>query len=222
MDNISSKSISRLLLIGPPGSGKGTQGDLLCQKLGVPHISTGDLLREIVESGSEDASRFKALMASGKFVSDEDIVRIVDERIGRPDAANGYLLDGFPRSVVQAKLFAGTPAGKALELAIAMILPEDLLVERLCGRLTCLQCGASFHEKNRPPKVADVCDNCKSALVRRPDDEPVAIRQRLTVYNEKTKPLIDFYAAQGRLSELPATGSPEDVFDRLCKMLNVS
>ncbi|MDR3709986.1 MAG: nucleoside monophosphate kinase [Capsulimonadaceae bacterium] len=215
--------LSRLVLIGPPGSGKGTQGQVLAKELGIPHVATGDLIREIVEAGGEDAERFKAIMATGVFVPDEDVVAIVDKRLSKPDAARGYLLDGFPRSLEQARLFAATRAGATLQAAIALEIPVELLVERLSGRLTCLGCGASYHEKYRPPvKKTGVCDNCGGALVRRVDDEPVAIRQRLQTYDEKTRPLIEFYEDQECLSRIDASGTPADVHDRLQALLGVT
>lgn len=213
---------SRLLLIGPPGSGKGTQGQQLAKDLGVPHVATGDLIREIVEGGGEDAERFKAVMASGKFVPDEDVVAIVAKRLTREDARRGYLLDGFPRSLAQARLFVATREGASLQAAIALEMPDELLVERLSGRLTCVGCGASYHEKYRPPAAAGKCGNCGGDLIRRVDDEPGAIRQRLQVYDEKTRPLIEFYADQECLNRIDASGSPEDVRNRLLSLLGLN
>ncbi len=207
--------VSRFILIGPPGSGKGTQGQVLAQALHVPHIASGDLIREIVEGGSERGLRFKAQIDGGNFISDEDVVAIIEDRLEQPDSIRGYVLDGFPRKVTQAELFAKTAPGLQLDRAISLVLPVDDLVERLSGRLTCLACGASYHVKYRPPAKDDICDECGHDLVKRADDEPDSIRQRLKVYHAKTEPLIDYYRNLNKLIELDATGAADAVFARL-------
>lgn len=207
--------MTRLILVGPPGSGKGTQGERLASAANVPHLATGDLLREIVSSGSAEGERYKAIMKSGNLIADEDIVKLVDERLKREDAKRGYLLDGFPRSLKQAELFDQTEAGKLLGSVLVLNVDEDALVERLSGRLTCLSCGASFHVKNMPPKREGICDNCGAELVRRADDNPESIKQRLKVYRETTQPVVDYYKPKGVVIEIDASGAPEKVFEAL-------
>jgi adenylate kinase len=211
--------VSRFILIGPPGSGKGTQGQVLAQALRVPHIATGDLIREVVQSGSENGKKFKALIDNGRFISDEDVVTIVNERLEQPDGVRGYILDGFPRSVAQAELFSHTAPGLALDRAISLLVPEAEIIDRLGGRLTCLACGASYHLHYRPSKVDGVCDECGEKLVRRADDEPDSIRQRLSIYENKTAPLIEFYRKSDKLIEIDATGTTDEIFGRLINHL---
>lgn len=214
------EQVGRFILIGPPGSGKGTQGQVLAHALRVPHIATGDLIREIVASGSEVGQRFKALIDTGHFITDEDVVHIVSARLEQPDGVRGYVLDGFPRSLAQAELFATTSPGMVLDSAVSLIVPQDEIVERLCGRLTCSRCGASYHVRYRPPKVEGTCDECGSRLVRRADDEPEAIRERLRVYHATTEPLIEFYRKRRKLIEIDATGPTDAVFGRLIHHLH--
>jgi adenylate kinase len=211
--------IRHIVLLGPPGSGKGTQGQALAKELGVPHVATGDLLREIVASGSPEGERFKSIMAQGKLIADQDVVDLVAKRLVADDAKNGFVLDGFPRSLGQARMFDLTEAGIAVGRVVAFDVAEEPLVARLSGRLTCLKCGASYHEVALPPSVAGTCDKCGELLVKRPDDEPTAIRQRLAVYTQTTEPLIEHYAGKGVLRKIDAFGSTDDVRRRLTDSL---
>lgn len=201
--------------MGAPGCGKGTQGERLSKELGVPHVSSGDLIREIVLGGSEEAARFKDLISSGNFIPSSDVVRIIARRLAEGDARDGYLLDGFPRTLDQASLFADTPFGAGLQRVVALSIAEEALVERLGGRLTCLNCGATYHETYRRPRKAGVCDVCGHELTKRSDDQPAAIRQRLKVYHQKTEPLISYYQERNLYSEIDASGTPEQVYERL-------
>jgi adenylate kinase len=212
--------MTRLVLVGPPGSGKGTQGQRLAADAQIPHVATGDLLRELIQSESAEALRFKAIMASGNLIPDEDIVKLVDERLNRSDASAGYLLDGFPRTLKQAELFSKTQPGKLLDKVIVLNVDEDALVERLAGRLTCLSCGASFHIKNLPPKVAGICDNCGAELVQRQDDNPESIKQRLKVYQDLTSPVIEFFRPLGLVTEIDAAGAPNEVYAKLKALIS--
>jgi adenylate kinase len=154
-------------------------------------------------------------MKSGNLIADEDIVKLVDDRLKKADAKKGYLLDGFPRSLKQAELFSNTDAGALLDRALVLNVDEDALIERLSGRLTCLSCGASFHIKNFPPKAAGKCDNCGADLIQRADDNPESIKQRLKVYRDTTEPVIEYYKHKGLVVEIDASGSPDDVYSAL-------
>ncbi len=192
------------ILLGAPGSGKGTQAKVLCDDLRIPHISTGDILRSEVQSESQLGNRVKEIMTSGQLVSDELICEIVAKRFHKPDVLKGYVLDGFPRTVAQANALekilseASLPLPKVILLNVA----EQILIERLTGRLTCSQCGRAFHSTLNPPKVAGKCDACEGELVQRKDDSLETVKKRLAVYEAETKPLIDFYSRKGLLSTL--------------------
>jgi len=192
------------ILLGAPGSGKGTQAKVLSEDLRIPHISTGDILRSEVQSESQLGNRVKEIMTSGKLVSDELICEIVAKRFHKPDVSKGYLLDGFPRTVAQADALegilkeSGLPSPKVILLNVG----EEILIERLTGRLTCSQCGRAFHKTLNPPKMVGKCDACDGELVQRKDDSLETVKKRLNVYEEETKPLIEFYSRKGLLTTL--------------------
>jgi adenylate kinase len=206
-----------LIFLGPPGAGKGTQAQRLAQRLSIPQLSTGDILRKAVAAGTPLGLQAKGLMAAGKLVPDEVVNGIIDDALGQPAQANGFLLDGFPRTVPQAEALGAMLArrGRKIDHVIELEVPTDELVGRLGGRLSCGKCGASYHPTSNPPKAAGVCDNCGSALIVRPDDAPDRVRQRLVEYETKTAPLTAFYEKQGSVRHVDGIGSLEDVQARI-------
>ena len=204
-----------LILIGPPGAGKGTQAAMLSQELGIPHISTGDMLREAVASGSEIGRRAKGFMDSGGLVPDSVVVSIVSERLSRPDCARGWLLDGFPRNGSQAEALAAelSRTGRKVSAALYLRVPAEEVTKRLAGRRICrnAKCGAGYHLENMPPKKPGVCDKCGGELYQRDDDKPETIRKRLAVYEKDTAGLIDLYRRAGVLREVDGSRDPAAV-----------
>lgn len=206
-----------LAFLGPPGSGKGTQAKLLAEKLKVPHISLGDILRDEARSGSEAGKRIAELIHAGKLAPNELTIELTRKRVGKPDCGPGFILDGFPRSAVQASALDEMleEMGRELDKVIYFDVTEDLVVERLSGRRSCKSCGAVFHEKFNPPRVEGKCDLCGGELYQRKDDEEAAIRTRFEVYEEQTRPLIDRYQAVGKVVRIDAGGLIKDVFAKL-------
>ena len=186
-----------LILLGAPGAGKGTQAEAISAKLGIPQISTGNMLREAVKNGTELGLKAKAAMDSGALVSDEIVIGILKDRIAQPDAANGYILDGFPRTVAQAEALdqMGVTIDKVLEIHVA----NERIIARMSGRRVCENCGASYHIEYKPTAEPDVCDVCGGKVVQRADDAPETVLSRLEVYEEKTAPLKGYYAGTGKL-----------------------
>ena len=215
----------RLILLGPPGAGKGTQAQRIVEKHGIPQLSTGDMLRAAVSAGTEVGKRAKAVMDAGKLVSDDIVIAIVSERIDAPDCANGFILDGFPRTLVQADATEAMLKSKNLDLTavIEIRVDDEVLAERIAGRYTCANCGAGYHDENLKPKAEGVCDKCGSThFKRRPDDNRDTVRTRLQAYYKETSPLIGYYHAKGKLhsvdgmGEIDAvTGEIEAIFARL-------
>lgn len=200
----------RLVLLGPPGAGKGTQGQALAQSYGVPHIATGDIIRDHIARHTDFGRKIEAAIAAGNFASDQDILYWVTQRLAEADASAGYILDGFPRDVPQAEAFA-----QPLDAVIDLEINVDSLVDRLSGRLICPVCDAVYNVKHHPPKRAGICDNEGAVLVRRPDDAPQAVRNRLQVYRDLTLPLQAYYDKRGLLRRIDAQGSPETVTERI-------
>ncbi len=195
----------RLILLGPPGAGKGTQAQRIVEKHGIPQLSTGDMLRAAVTAGTEVGKRAKAVMDAGKLVSDDIVNAIVSERIDQADCANGFILDGYPRTLVQADSVEAMLAAKDLDLSVVIELrvEDEILVGRVSGRYTCAQCGAGYHDENLKPKVEGVCDKCGSThFKRRADDNPETVRTRLQAYYKDTSPLIGYYHAKGKLKSI--------------------
>jgi adenylate kinase len=203
----------RLVLVGPPGAGKGTQAEFIAAQLSVPKISTGDIFRANVSQGTPLGVEARRYMDAGKLVPDEVTINMVRDRLAEPDAAEGFLLDGFPRTTPQAaaldKLLADL--GTALDLVMELVVDDDEVIRRLSGRRTCRGCGKIWHVEFDPPSQADICDRCGSHLFQRDDDKPETISKRLVEYTEKTAPLVDYYGAQGKLVGIDATGPVEDV-----------
>lgn len=186
-----------LIIIGPPGAGKGTQADNISKKLSIPQISTGDILREAVKAGTPVGLKAKAFMDSGGLVPDDVIISIVVERIAAPDCKNGFILDGMPRTIAQAE--ALDSRGLAIDAALSIEVSDEEIVQRLGGRRVCPVCGATFHISANPPKQEDICDICGAALIIRKDDDPETIRNRLLTFHNETAPLKDYYKSQGKL-----------------------
>ncbi len=203
----------RLVLVGPPGAGKGTQAEFIAAHLAVPKISTGDIFRANVSEGTPLGVEAKRYMDAGQLVPDEVTINMVRERLGEPDAADGFLLDGFPRTVPQAaaldKLLADL--GDALDLVLELIVDEDEVVRRIAGRRQCRGCQKTWHVEFDAPAREGVCDRCGGQLYQRDDDKVEVIEERLRVYRRDTAPLIDYYGAQGKLVGIDATGPVEDV-----------
>ena len=186
-----------LILLGAPGAGKGTQAEVICKALNIPTISTGNMLRAAVKAGTEYGLKAKAAMDAGDLVSDDIVIGILKDRIKEPDAQNGFILDGFPRTVPQAE--ALDAMGVTIDKVIEIHVPDEKIQQRLGGRRVCLDCGATYHVDYKPSKVEGVCDVCGKQLVIRKDDEPETVKSRLKTYHEQTAPLKDYYEAQGKL-----------------------
>lgn len=194
----------KLILLGPPGAGKGTQAKMLTERFNIPQIATGDILRGAVQSGTDLGRQAKAFMDAGALVPDEVVIGIVRERLQQDDCLAGFILDGFPRTVAQADALQGTLAvmGRQLDRVISLTVDVDALVERITGRRTCGGCGRGFHVTFDPPRQAGRCDACGGELYQRDDDREETIRKRLTVYEQQTAPLIEYYRRSGLLAEL--------------------
>ncbi|QBQ53405.1 adenylate kinase [Nitrosococcus wardiae] len=215
----------RTVLLGAPGSGKGTQGELLSQKYGIPQISTGDLLRAAVAAGSELGKKAKAAMDAGKLVSDEIVIGIIRERLTQPDAAKGYILDGFPRNLAQAQALDEMLAalGQPLEAVILLDVDFEVLIKRLTGRRTCQVCGAIYNIYFSPPQEDQRCDKCGSdQLIQRSDDNEETIANRLQVYQSQTAPLVDYYEAQGKLHKVNGTDEVTEVAKHIGQILETA
>ena len=187
----------KLILLGPPGAGKGTQAEILNKQLGIPTISTGNILRAAVKNGTPVGLKAKEYMDAGKLVPDEVIIGVISERLAEADCQNGFILDGVPRTIPQAE--ALEKAGISFDAVVSIEISDEEIVERMAGRRVCTACGAPYHVKNMPPKVEGVCDACGGKLEARADDKPEVVRDRLQVYHKETAPLKDFYAARNLL-----------------------
>ncbi len=207
----------KLIFLGPPGAGKGTQAAIVSKKLGIPTISTGDMLRSAVKEGTEVGKQAKSFMDAGKLVPDEVIIGIVAERVEKPDCAEGYILDGVPRTIAQAQ--ALEDAGIRFDDVISIETEDSVVEERLEGRRVCPECGATFHIVSNPPKSAGTCDSCGHELIQRKDDQPDTVKNRLSVYHSETEPLKDFYAQRGVLRMVADEGSIENVNSHIMAVL---
>jgi adenylate kinase len=215
----------RVVLMGPPGVGKGTQAERLQGLLGVPHISTGNILRAAIrDDGSPLGKEARKFVESGRLVPDELMGDLIAKRLEERDAAQGFILDGFPRTVEQVSILGGVLGrlGLKLDKVLMLVVPEAEIVRRLSGRRTCPSCGSVFHLDSKPPAVPDVCDACGSALVQRPDDTEQVIRERMTVYTNQTVPVAQAYRTQGILVEIDGVGGIDDVGSRLRSALPAS
>jgi adenylate kinase len=203
-----------LILLGPPGAGKGTQAKRLEASRGLVQLSTGDMLRQAVASGSALGQQAKKVMDAGQLMPDDIIVAMIADRIAAPDASNGVVLDGFPRTEAQAEALDRMLAksGRRLDAVIELVVDEDALIERISGRFTCAKCGAGYHDKFHPPKKPGVCDRCGSTeFVRRKDDNPETLKARLVAYRAQTAPIVPYYRRKGLLKEVDGMANPDQV-----------
>jgi adenylate kinase len=210
-----------LILLGPPGAGKGTQAKLLVQKRGIPQISTGDILRKAIEAGTPLGKQVEPLMKAGKLVPDDLVLGIAGERLAQPDCSKGFVLDGFPRTIPQADGLGGilSKLGKKIDHVISLEVKDELIVDRMGGRRSCPKCGAVYHVKSSPPKTAGKCDIEGADLVQRPDDAPATVQDRLTAYAKMTAPLKAYYGDQKLLRTVDGMGTADEVFAAIQKTL---
>lgn len=211
----------KIIMLGAPGAGKGTQAKMIAEKYGVPHISTGDIFRANIKNGTQLGMEAKQYMDKGLLVPDELTVKILLDRVAQDDCANGYVLDGFPRTIPQAQVLdkALTELGDKIDYAINVDVPDENIVRRMGGRRACLSCGATYHIEHVPPKAEGICDTCGQELVLRDDDKPETVQNRLNVYHEQTQPLIDFYKEKGVLRTVDGTVDMKDVFAAIVAIL---
>jgi adenylate kinase len=197
-----------IVLLGPPGVGKGTYAGVLSKKYGIPSISVGDLFRKAIKDETELGKRIKGYVTSGELVPDETVIELVKNRLEEPDCKNGFLLDGYPRTVPQAEAMMKF---NKVDAALNFVAPDEVIMERISGRRTCSKCGAIYHIKNVPPKVEGICDKCGGALIQRADEKPEVIKNRLMVYREKTKPVSDYFRKKGLLVNIDAHYDIEEI-----------
>ena len=210
-----------LILLGAPGAGKGTQAVRIAAEKGTPHISTGDIFRANIKGGTELGMKAKTFMDQGMLVPDEITIGMLMDRIGQEDCINGYVLDGFPRTIPQAEVLdkALAELGESIDYAIDVDVPDENIVKRMSGRRACVSCGATYHVVHVPPKKEGICDRCGSELILRDDDKPETVKNRLDVYHKQTQPLIDFYTKKGVLKTVDGTVDMQDVFKAIVAIL---
>ena len=209
----------KLILLGAPGAGKGTQADILSRKLNIPTISTGNMLRAAISNGTAVGLEAKSYMDKGQLVPDSVIIGIVKERLAESDCANGYILDGMPRTIPQAEALRDN--GIDFDAVVSLEISDEEIIGRMSGRRVCPKCGATFHVVSNPPKAEGVCDNCGEKLIIRPDDAPETVRSRLDVYHQQTEPLKKFYAEMGNLRSVANAGSIEAVSQGIFRALGI-
>lgn len=211
----------KIIMLGAPGAGKGTQAKKIADKYQIPHISTGDIFRANIKEGTELGKKAKSYMDQGQLVPDELTLELIMDRFQNPDCANGYVLDGFPRTIPQAEALTEALAkkGETIDYAINVEVPDENIINRMGGRRACLACGSTYHIVYAPTKVEGICDRCGEKLVLRDDDKPETVKNRLNVYHTQTQPLIAYYTKQGKLAEVDGTQSMEDVFNAIVKIL---
>ena len=211
----------KIIMLGAPGAGKGTQAKKIADKYQIPHISTGDIFRANIKEGTELGKKAKSYMDQGLLVPDELTLELIMDRFQNPDCANGYVLDGFPRTIPQAEALTAAleKNGETIDYAINVEVPDENIVTRMSGRRACLACGATYHVVYAPTKTEGVCDRCGEKLVLRDDDKPETVKKRLDVYHSQTQPLIDYCTKQGKLVEVDGTQNVDAVFDAIVKIL---
>ena len=211
----------KIIMLGAPGAGKGTQAKMIAEKYGIAHVSTGDIFRMNIKEGTALGKEAKTYMDQGLLVPDELTVRILLDRVAREDCANGYVLDGFPRTIPQAQVLdqALADMDDAIDYAINVDVPDENIIGRMTGRRACVTCGATYHIVHIPPKQEGICDACGKELVLRDDDREETVSKRLSVYHEQTQPLIDFYTAKGILRTIDGTEKMQDVFTNIVTIL---
>ena len=211
----------KIVMLGAPGAGKGTQAKMIADKYSIPHISTGDIFRANIKEGTALGLEAKSYMDQGKLVPDELTVKILLDRVAKDDCKNGYVLDGFPRTIPQAEVLKDAlgKMGDKIDFAINVDVPDENIVRRMSGRRACVTCGATYHIEHVPPKQEGICDRCGSNLILRDDDKPETVLNRLKVYHDQTQPLIDFYNNEGVLREVDGTVDVAVVFENIVKIL---
>lgn len=211
----------KIVMLGAPGAGKGTQAKQIAKKFDIPHISTGDIFRANIKNNTELGKKAKEFMDQGMLVPDSLTLELIMDRFAQPDCQNGYVLDGFPRTIPQAEALTKALAekGENIDFAINVEVPDESIVRRMSGRRACLSCGATYHIKYNPPKKEGICDTCNSELVLRDDDKPETVLKRLSVYHDQTQPLIDYYNREGVLREVDGTKDMNDVFQDILAIL---
>ena len=211
----------KIIMLGAPGAGKGTQAKKIAEVLSIPHISTGDIFRANIKQGTELGAKAKEYMDKGQLVPDELVCDLVVDRIQQADCEKGFILDGFPRTIPQAEALTSAldAIGQNMDFAINIEVPDENIVNRMAGRRACVGCGATYHIVHNPTKVEGVCDTCGEKLILREDDKPETVKNRLNVYHEQTQPLIEYYAKQGILKEIDGTLSVEDGFASIVAIL---
>lgn len=211
----------KIIMLGAPGAGKGTQAKRIADKWQIPHVSTGDIFRANIKNGTELGMEAKKYMDKGALVPDELTVKILLDRVAQDDCKNGYVLDGFPRTIPQAEVLdkALTELGDSIDYAIDVDVPDENIVNRMSGRRACVACGATYHIVYAPTKAEGICDRCGKELILRDDDKPETVQKRLTVYHDQTQPLIDYYGAKNILKSVDGTKDMEEVFRDIVKIL---
>ncbi len=212
----------KIIMLGAPGAGKGTQAQMIAEKYNIPHISTGDIFRANIKNGTELGKKAKEFIDKGQLVPDELTVELLLDRVANDDCKNGYVLDGFPRTIPQADVLDSelTKLGDKVDYAINVDVPDENIVRRMSGRRACLKCGATYHIEHIPPKTEGICDKCGSELVQREDDKPETVQNRLSVYHEQTQPLIDYYDKKNILRTVDGTKDMQEVFNEIVNILN--
>ena len=211
----------KIIMLGAPGAGKGTQAKMLAEKYGIPHISTGDIFRANIKEGTELGKKAKEFMDKGLLVPDELVIDLIMDRFKADDCKKGYILDGFPRTIPQAEALdeALAAVGEKMDYAINVEVPDENIVNRMSGRRACVGCGATYHIKYNPTKVEGICDVCGKKLILRDDDKPETVLNRLKVYHDQTQPLIDYYGKTGIVKEVDGTVDMNDVFNAIVNII---
>lgn len=211
----------KLIMLGAPGAGKGTQAKKIAEKYQIPHISTGDIFRANIKAGTELGMKAKSFMDQGQLVPDEVTIGMLLDRISQDDSKNGYVLDGFPRTIPQAESLTAAlkERGEKIDYAVNVDVPDDNIINRMSGRRACVGCGATYHVVYNAPKSEDICDTCGEKLILRDDDKPETVKNRLLVYHDQTQPLIDYYKKEGVLVEVDVTQNLEKVFQDIVAVL---
>jgi adenylate kinase len=221
-DILKEENRMKIIMLGAPGAGKGTQAKMIAEKFAIPHISTGDIFRANIKNGTELGMEAKKFMDQGLLVPDELTVKILLDRVAQDDCKKGYVLDGFPRTIPQAEVLdkALTELGDKIDYAINVDVPDENIINRMSGRRACVNCGATYHIVHIPSKKEGICDTCGSELILRDDDKPETVKNRLDVYHKQTQPLIDFYEAKGVLKSVDGTVDMKEVFEAIVNILS--
>ena len=207
----------KIIFLGAPGAGKGTQAEIVAEKFGIPTVSTGNIIREALKNGTEMGLKAKSFIEAGQLVPDEVVIGIINERLAKDDCKNGFILDGFPRTIPQAE--ALDAMGISIDKVVDIEVPDENIMERMTGRRVCGTCGASYHLMFKKPLKDGICDSCGGELVQRKDDAPETVSDRLKVYHEQTDPLKDFYGKAGKLSVVEGLGTVSEITERVLKAL---